>query len=67
MVKNGTDEKMVLCFNENKCDTYIRNYNPRGKSGRIFYQEFIEEFTSTGRSNKRNFPFRLRNGTKSEL
>jgi len=52
MVKNITDENMVLCFDENKCDTYRRNYNPRGDSGMIFYRELIEVFTGTGSQTK---------------
>ena len=47
-VKKITEKKVVLCYNGNQCDTYIRNYNPRGDPDLIFYRELTKEFSGTG-------------------
>lgn len=49
-VKHLTDEKVVLCF-DGRCDTYFRNYSPRGFRD-IFYRELTEEFTGIGSQTK---------------
>lgn len=46
-VKNITDKKVILCSKGNKCDTYIKNYNPRDASNITFYRELKEEYTGT--------------------
>lgn len=51
-VKNITDKKVVLCYDKNYCDTYIKNYNSRGDSGMISYRELTKEFTGTGSQSK---------------
>jgi hypothetical protein len=44
---------VVLCSEENKCDPYIKNYNPRGVSDIAFYRELRKDYTGTGSQTKK--------------
>lgn len=51
-VRNITFDSLDICDREKKCNTYIKNYNPRSNWIRIFYREQVESYIGKGSQEK---------------